>query len=467
MEVMRESPRKRIAAPQRAASKRVILRNGAHQDERNIHMKKPIETTAPPSVLTTQVVTIALGDIKPNPFRDPARYLMSETAISALMASIAEAGLWQNTLLGRRVNGEIELVFGHKRVEAGKRKLGADQPINLHLAKIDDAGMVRNLVLENMREWNSDARHWIEDLRTVVLGFAEDKIALAKASRKAGDLRVAPGFLKAKPDADTPHVYSVATLHAFNSAWNIDDVRDGLDILEHLELGTLQIDMLDQLSPAQAKDVLKEVLTAQTLVQREVKVHRKAAEAAQRQGLEAVEQAEQAPSPEARKEAAKTAARAAKVVEKETAAASEAEQSMTKIMAEVGVGTAEGLRSGKPVADVKVVVRKVQREAAQTIAPTTAAPPDHGSAMKAETGHLYRSFRRRRNALEANLRHAAEFDAASRENVLSMWRELKDFAITVEAVLTATAPRAPGEAATHVRSSARRQRKAQQQEALK
>jgi hypothetical protein len=410
------------------------------------------------AALATQVVIVPLSSIKPNPFRDPARYPMDEATIATLVASIHESGFWQNTVLGRRSAGEIQLVFGHKRIEAAKRALGADQSIKLHLAQVDDAETLRKLFLENMHEWNANARNWIEDLRTVVLAFAEGKIGLPKANRRAFDLRQAASFCKTKPDADAGYVYNATTLHAFNPAWDIADVRVGLDILEQIELGNLKIDVFDKLTPQQAKEVLNEVLTAQRLVLREALIHRQAADAAERQAREAAQTVEQDASPEVRSEAAKVAARAAKVVESERAAAVEAEQGMAQIMAEVGDSTAGAYRDGKPAADVKKIVKETQRRIAQTEVVTERMQPvDHAAVMVAETEHLYRSFRKKQREFEDALRHAGEFDAVRRDKILTMWEEIGKFADKVGTVLVATAPRQPGEdSTTHVRAHERR-----------
>jgi ParB-like nuclease domain len=127
------------------------------------HSAEPRAGTEP------RLVTVALGDVKPNPYRDLPHYELDEPKIRALMASIGSTGFWANVI--GRVNsaGAVEIAYGHHRVEAARRVLGSDHRHTFPVYPISDAVMIRMMADENSDAWSNQVRHG-----NLVVGVARD-----------------------------------------------------------------------------------------------------------------------------------------------------------------------------------------------------------------------------------------------------------------------------------------------------
>src|SRR5262245_38835362 len=92
-----------------------------------------------------QTERIPVSKIKSNPYRDLDLFPIDKEEVSDLKESINEFGFFGG-LVGRKVNGFVELGFGHKRFEALKRS-GATS-VEVLISDLDDDGMVRVMVTE-------------------------------------------------------------------------------------------------------------------------------------------------------------------------------------------------------------------------------------------------------------------------------------------------------------------------------
>jgi ParB family transcriptional regulator, chromosome partitioning protein len=91
--------------------------------------------------------TVSIADIKPNPFQ--ARQSLDPQRIRELANEIAETGFWPGAIRARRVNGHVELVFGHRRLEA--LKLLGTKTIELEVVELDDTAMATQALVENLQ----------------------------------------------------------------------------------------------------------------------------------------------------------------------------------------------------------------------------------------------------------------------------------------------------------------------------
>lgn len=112
-----------------------------------------------PAERTTTHTRVYLSCLEANPHRNLATYPLSEAKIEFLRRSIRETGFWDNLLVRPKPYspGVYEIAYGHHRVEAALRELGADTEIGVNIRVLDDMQMLRIMVDENMDDFASPA----------------------------------------------------------------------------------------------------------------------------------------------------------------------------------------------------------------------------------------------------------------------------------------------------------------------
>ncbi len=225
---------------------------------------------------------VPFNKIKANPFRDMERYPVDNAIIKDLMGSMDRNGFWPN-LIGRKVNGFVELAYGHHRWIAFGKKFGEDTSMNIMLEDIDDAQMLRYMADENMPEMGGKAAIVEQGVvRAVVLAYAEGKIEMEKPkaldsespkARSTG-IRLAPSFLqtdlrfkdiKTQMDAKPYTAESIAQflgwLHPGGQA--SARVRNALKALEAMENEIVEEEDMKDLSSNEAKKVVQQARKVQ------------------------------------------------------------------------------------------------------------------------------------------------------------------------------------------------------------
>jgi len=104
------------------------------------------------------IAKIRLGDVRHNPFRRFDEFPLIEKKVAALQNSIQETGFLDN-VLGRIVEGGVEIAYGHHRIEAAKRVYGEDHEIGITIRELSDVGMAMIMGLENSEEWMNPVQH--------------------------------------------------------------------------------------------------------------------------------------------------------------------------------------------------------------------------------------------------------------------------------------------------------------------
>lgn len=100
---------------------------------------------------------IKVRDVHPNPYRNIEHYPLNKEKIMALTSSIEKTGFWDN-LVGREVDGKVQIAYGHHRIEALRLATGYgyDFEFDLPIKDIDDGTMIQIMANENMQEWGHD-----------------------------------------------------------------------------------------------------------------------------------------------------------------------------------------------------------------------------------------------------------------------------------------------------------------------
>lgn len=104
------------------------------------------------------IAKVRLGDVRHNPFRRFDEFPLIEKKVAALQNSIQETGFWDN-VLGRVVEGGVEIAYGHHRIEAAKRVYGEDHEIGITIRELSDIEMLRVMGLENSEDWMNPVQH--------------------------------------------------------------------------------------------------------------------------------------------------------------------------------------------------------------------------------------------------------------------------------------------------------------------
>ncbi len=158
----------------------------------------------------------AIKDIKPNPFRHLDRYPINDEKVEALRESIRTTEFWDN-IVARKVNGSVEIAYGHHRLTALRLEYDEDHEVNLIIRKLDDGTMLQIMARENMDEWGYNVLVEQETVRATIQAFADDTIqfgTLPKDTRHSY-LRYAPSFLNVRPDVGPRRVYTMNSLGKF------------------------------------------------------------------------------------------------------------------------------------------------------------------------------------------------------------------------------------------------------------
>jgi DNA repair exonuclease SbcCD ATPase subunit len=193
-----------------------------------------------------------LKDVRPNPFRRSEKYPILKEKVEELVESIETTGFWEN-IVGREVDGKLQVAYGHHRLEALKKVYPLTQEFDWRVRKLSDGTMVQMMARENSEAYKQNADVLLESIRATVQALADGKIKIGNesgqmeapnGSTSKNQLRHAPSFVQGNaPDAaPAAGLYSAATLGKF---LGISATSGGgrlviaLNALELIEVGCL------------------------------------------------------------------------------------------------------------------------------------------------------------------------------------------------------------------------------------
>ena len=122
---------------------------------------------------------VKIKDLKPNPYRDMDNYPIDENKVKSLIDSIERTGFWDN-ILARKVNGSIQIAYGHHRLEALKKVFIPTDMVDIPVKDLSDATMIKIMANENMEAWTALPRVIDETVRVTKL-FLEEHPEEAKS----------------------------------------------------------------------------------------------------------------------------------------------------------------------------------------------------------------------------------------------------------------------------------------------
>ena len=126
-------------------------------------------------------IKISLKDIKPNPFKkfiDEGQF--NEEQIEKLIEGYKQT-IFHENLLARQKDGQIQLVYGHHRLEAAKRVYGNNYVISLNIVDYNDKQMIIDLCRENLTQRFNEFRQEL-DAVVLVRNYLEGKLPQAASA---------------------------------------------------------------------------------------------------------------------------------------------------------------------------------------------------------------------------------------------------------------------------------------------
>jgi len=97
---------------------------------------------------------VQIKDLKPNPYRDMDNYPINPDKMQHLAASIKQTGFWDN-VIARKNNGEIQIAYGHHRLEALKKVMKPTDEVEVPIKDLTDALMIQIMAKENDNDWGT------------------------------------------------------------------------------------------------------------------------------------------------------------------------------------------------------------------------------------------------------------------------------------------------------------------------
>ena len=199
---------------------------------------------------------ITLGQLRPNPFRDLARYPIHREKVEALKASIRATAFWDNVLVRRHpkewtaANPVYEVAYGHHRIEALKELqredlIDADFYMNLPVRELDDARMIQIMANENVSEF------------AVSSDIIDDTISAARA------------YISRTTKTGLTDITASDVAQFLGGAWNEDKVQISLQRLSLFDRGTITREQLKGLSHTAAKAIQREVAAVEKTMVRD------------------------------------------------------------------------------------------------------------------------------------------------------------------------------------------------------
>ena len=204
--------------------------------------------------------SVPINRLRPNPFRNLDRYPVDREKVGQLRESYRSTGFWDN-LVGREVNGGVEIAFGHHRLIALQEEYGeaSCKPVGIAIQNLDDAAILKIMAVKNL-ENGANAKVAVETVRSIVEAFAAGRIKLPPVPKKTPTtaLRAAPYFAPVGNDklGGTNHLYTAETLAAFLGGVPKAVLNVALDTLAAQELKIVDEGDTEGLTCEQARVVL-------------------------------------------------------------------------------------------------------------------------------------------------------------------------------------------------------------------
>lgn len=183
-----------------------------------------------------------LSKVVNSPFRNFTINPLSEDRVAALIESITTTGFWKNIVGRIDAKGKFEIIFGHHRVEALRRKNSSTTEFDFTVIKATDAEVLQRMSRDHDDRYNHDLTGVIELVKATVSALADGKISLT-IPKDTNDqhIRVAPSFVPGRSVDSTEGRYTILSIAAFlgltdkKGTTPQDKVRAAFKVLELCE----------------------------------------------------------------------------------------------------------------------------------------------------------------------------------------------------------------------------------------
>lgn len=315
-----------------------------------------------------------LKDVVSNPFRRTEKYPISPEKVAALIESIESTGFWEN-IVGREVDGKLQIAYGHHRLAALKEVYPGTQAFDWRVRTLTDGEMIQIMARENSETYRMNAAVLLESVRATVAAYAKGQITInemppPEAKVRDTNTRYAPSFVMGGcvPVSGT-HPYTAITLGRFlgltkkggQGEQAAARLLTALNALEMIEMGILRESEVKDLS---VTELDRMVGMHKARVEEKKALASKAARAKEEAAKEAERQAEEKRKAIKAREAAEEANRLAELEAEQKAAQEKARKAAEKAAKEAADAKAEAKRKQDAAAQKAAeVARKAAEEA--------------------------------------------------------------------------------------------------------
>jgi len=196
----------------------------------------------------TKTMKIKLKNIKKNPYRDLNKFPIDQEKVKKLEKSIEDTDFWDN-LLARNINDNIELAYGHHRLEALKNIHGNDFEIDLTVKNINDETMFKIMVNENDSWYDSVSN--IDEAAEQAIKFLAIKYNKKEEKVTAKNLQDFLGWLHGK---------AKDALTRINAVKNGKINRETLNSIKQSSIATRFVNSINGAKKEHIKTIAKEVI---------------------------------------------------------------------------------------------------------------------------------------------------------------------------------------------------------------
>lgn len=190
-------------------------------------------------------VKVGIDEIGDNPFRNSESYVYDAEKIKALMESIHDTSFWENLLARKTKEGNIQLAYGHHRLQALKKLVAEGNADYLEIklnirpdTQLTNERMLKIFAQENKDDWGENPQNLcmtVLQLQAHIEGLvsaSKDKDQFMKKIGDAGALRVDDrSFTRMKN-----HGVGASIIAQFlGETWSRQTIQDALQVIENDE----------------------------------------------------------------------------------------------------------------------------------------------------------------------------------------------------------------------------------------
>jgi len=184
---------------------------------------------------------VELKEIEDNPFREASAYVYDNGKIDELAESMADTSYWENMLARKTKAGQIQLAYGHHRLQALKKLVEEGmlqyKTIKLNVRperELTDERMLKIFVQENKDTWGEIPQNLcmsvlqLQTHLTGILDASKDKDEFIKRIGDAGALKIDDrAFTRAKNTG----VGATMISQFLGDTWSRQTISDALQVI--------------------------------------------------------------------------------------------------------------------------------------------------------------------------------------------------------------------------------------------